>query len=437
MVDFPTPGLPVRINNGATIVCLRAKLPHMNHTIRTYDPARDLDAVARIWLEVGWMKDAAKAPVLGAFLESANAEVAEMKGEAECMVHWTPGSIAYENESLSLCAITAVTTSHIGRKLGFASAMTTRALEQGVADGCAVAALGMFEQGFYDRFGFGTAAYDNEFVFDPAALMVDHVPYEPPVRLTTDDSADMQQALLGRLTAHGAVSLHQPGITVSDVKFRASPFGLGYRNESGELTHFFSGPMKSSQGPWHIRGLAYQSTDQLLQLLRLLRELADQIRSVKLVEPPHVQLQALLKDPIRERARSGGSTHASDSRSFAWWQLRILDLEVCVAARRWHGPELRFNLTLVDPLEDRLDASWRGIGGEYTVTVGQTSKLDQGHTAGLDTLAAGVGAFTRLWFGVRAATTLVVTDDLDGPAQLLGALDQALLLPRPLPGWDF
>ena len=55
----------------------------------------------------------------------------------------------------------------------------------------------------------------------------------------------------------------------------------------------------------------------------------------------------------------------------------------------------------------------------------------------MPTLTASVGAFTRLWLGVRPATGLAVTDDLDGLPELLSALDEILRLPVPNIGWEF
>ena len=52
-------------------------------------------------------------------------------------------------------------------------------------------------------------------------------------------------------------------------------------------------------------------------------------------------------------------------------------------------------------------------------------------------LRASIGALSRLWFGVRPATGLAVTDDLAGPPELLEALDRALVLPPPLPELSF
>ncbi len=409
----------------------------MDDEIRPYDASRDLDAVVRIWLEIGWIDSADKTKALGGFLGAANAEVATMNGEAECMVHWTPGSMRYQDTPLGLCAITAVTTSHIGRKRGFASRMTGRALAQGAAAGHAVAALGMFEQGFYDRLGFATGAYDHEITFDPAALLLDHIPYRTPERIPLDAWADLQGAMAGRLGSHGAVVLDPADLFAAEIGLNEKMYALGYRDEQGELTHFVLGSLQEGHGPFRITFLAYRTTDQLLELLRLLKEQSDQIRSVRMIEPAHVQLQALLREPIRHRWHSHGTDRESMIRSFAWYQLRMLDVSACVAARRWDGGEVRFNLTLTDPAAERLPGPWKGVGGDYTVTVGPSSSAVDGHAPGLATLRTSVGAFTRLWFGVRPATVLRVSDDLDAPVDLLTELDRAFALPHPILGWDF
>jgi len=52
-------------------------------------------------------------------------------------------------------------------------------------------------------------------------------------------------------------------------------------------------------------------------------------------------------------------------------------------------------------------------------------------------LDASVGAFTRLWLGVRPASGLAITDDLAGPDDLLAQLDASLRLPTPQAGWSF
>ncbi len=405
--------------------------------LRAYDPERDLDAVLRIWMEVGWLESAEKRPTLEAFLAAGQAEVAEMDGVPECAVHWSPGTIRYQNTSLPLCAVTAVTTSHIGRKRGFASRMTARALQQGAEAGCAVAALGMFEQGFYDRLGFGTGCYESIFAFDPSSLDVKHVPYRTPVRLTSDHWRDMHAALAGTLPAHGAVRLDSAEFVRGELGFPTKPFAFGYRDDAGALTHFVLGDLEDEYGPFRVIWMAYRSTSELLELLRLLHELSDQFRTVKMAEPPHVQLQALLREPIRDRDRTRGAKGGSQHESIAWMQLRILDVARCIAARRFPGPDVRFNLTLEDPLAGCVEGGWAGISGAYTVTIGTSSTVSEGHTEGLPVLEADVSAFSRLWLGVRPATTLAVSDHLEAPRDLLEALDEAFCLPRAKPGMEF
>jgi len=238
----------------------------VDERIRAYAES-DLDDVFRIWREVGWLDDDDKRDALGVFLQTGSAEVADLDGAAECMVHWTPGTIDHTGTTLGLCAITAVTTSLIGRKQGFASSMTARALRQGAEAGHAVAGLGMFEQGFYDRFGFATAAYDTLYKFDPGRLMIDDVPYRTPVRVTTEMWAEMHAAMTSRLTSHGSVSLQPERIMEAEVGFDDKPYGLGYRDADGTLTHFVQGRMRGEHGPFDITWIAYRTIDQLRELL--------------------------------------------------------------------------------------------------------------------------------------------------------------------------
>jgi hypothetical protein len=82
-------------------------------------------------------------------------------------------------------------------------------------------------------------------------------------------------------------------------------------------------------------------------------------------------------------------------------------------------------------------APWRGGGGEYVVALGPDSSAELGRDERLPILTASVGAFTRMWLGVRPASGLAVTDQLQGPDELIQALDRALCLPEPRLDWDF
>lgn len=136
-------------------------------TFRLYEPERDYDAACRVWLETGWItKEQVDKGLLKHFLVGSRAWVAEVDGEAECLVAATPGKVRYLDDDLDFCCISGVTTSRIARKAGFATRLTAEAVADGAASGAIVAGLGMFEQGFYSRLGFGTGGYEIWWTFD-------------------------------------------------------------------------------------------------------------------------------------------------------------------------------------------------------------------------------------------------------------------------------
>lgn len=429
----------------------------MTLDIRPYDRDRDFDAVRRIWQEVAWLENDEQAAKLGAFLDASHVEVGLLDGEAECSVCWTPGTIRYQHTDLTLCAVTAVTTSRLGRKQGLATTMTARALADGARHGAAVAALGIFDQGFYDRLGFGTGPYNLIANLDPAALDLDHVPYRRPIRLGPDDHLEMHQALTRRHRLHGSVVLDPPAIIEAEAGWTPEGFGLGYRSpDDGRLTHFFYASAKGENGPYRIRVISYEEPAQVLELLRLVKELGDQVVTVRIDEPAEIQLQDLVRTPFRRATQTQGGAHANGVEALADVQHRILDLASTVAARSWSGPEVRFNLHLSDPAPSLLPPpntqpgpdpdpdpdpgpgpAWTGVGGRYTVWVGAPSSLTEGTDPDLPTITATVNAFTRAWLGSRRPSSVALTDHLDGPPDLLVALDEALALPPPRPGWQF
>jgi hypothetical protein len=94
---------------------------------------------------------------------------------------------------------------------------------------------------------------------------------------------------------------------------------------------------------------------------------------------------------------------------------------------------------LSDPIAAVLNGGepWRGVGGDYVVTLGASSGAEKGVDRSLPTLTASVGAFTRMWLGVRPASALAITDELAGPPSLLDELDWALRLPDLHLDWEF
>jgi hypothetical protein len=407
----------------------------MDGEIRDYQSG-DLPSVTRMWQEVGWLDDSElQAGALGHLMGYGATRVGVIDGDAECLVHRTPGSIRYDRHDLSLCANTAVTTSSVARNLGLATRLTAEAIAAGAEEGAAVAALGMFEQGFYNRFGMGTLAYLHHLTFDPAQLRVDP-PRRRPVRITRDDWAEVAALMARRERRHGSVHLDPPEVFRAELDWTENPFvGLGFRADDGRLIACLVGTNAGEHGPLKVGVFAYEDDDALRDLLGLVRSLSAQVHAVSMIEPAGIQLQDLLETPLRS-SDPDAPIHRKWHTATAWYQLRILDLVAGVAARSWAGDAVAFDLVLTDPLSDA-DVAWAGLAGDHTITIGQQSSAEAGHRGDLPVLRASVSAFSRLWFGVRPATGLAVTDELAGDLELLRALDHALVLPPPLPELSF
>ncbi len=405
---------------------------------RDYNPEKDRAAALRIWREVGWLDDEKKEDALARFIACGRAQVAEVNGEAECLVNTAPGTLRYIDQDLPFSGVMGVVTSRVARKRGLAGRLAASTLAQDVAEGVLVAGLGIFEQGFYNQLGFGSGGYEYWFSFDPARLRVD-AKARIPRRITKDDWAAMHGSRLARLRGHGSLNFFPGEVTEADVVWTDGGFGLGYYGPDGELTHHLWCRAKGEHGPYTVRWMSYQTREQFLELMALLRNLGDQVRLVWVQEPPGVQLHDLIEQPFKQRQISKRSEFESTVRTSAYWQVRMCDLAGCLEQTYLWGDAVRFNLALSDPIERFLDddAPWRGLSGDYVVTLGPSSGAEAGTDVHLPTLTASVGAFTRLWLGVRPASGLAVTDALSGPPELLEALDWTLRLPDPKPDWDF
>lgn len=405
---------------------------------RMYDPKKDKEAAHRIWHEIGWIDDKDDEAAMDIFLSGSRVLVADINGTAESLVLSMPGHIRHLQDDLPFSAVAGVTTSRIARRQGFAAKLTAKLIADDVADGALVSGLGMFEQGFYNRLGFGTGSYEHWFHFDPMQLMVEQTA-RVPRRLTGDDWRLIHAATLARRRGHGAVNITPEQFTQAELKWQSKGFGLGYANGADDsLTHFFWGRLKGEHGPLSVGMMIYQSSEQFLELLALIKNLGDQVHSVGMSEPAGIQLQDLLKQPFKNRNLTKKSEHEHNCWANAFWQVRICDVVGCLEKTHL-ADELRFNLALNDPIAEFLpeDAPWRGTTGDYVVTLGPSSGAEAGTDATLPTLTASVGAFSRLWLGVLPATSLAVTDDLSAPPELLEALTHVLRLPKPSFGWDF
>ncbi len=410
--------------------------------LRPYDAEKDREATHRIWVEVGWLEDdEKKLEMMDRFVASGRAIVAEIHGEAESLVLSTPGTFRYLEEDLPFAGVSGVTTSRVARKRGLAGRLTARLIAEDVAAGAAVSGLGMFEQGYYNKLGYGTGRYELWASFDPAQL---RVPQRPrfPSRLGREQASQIHQCRQARRRGHGSINLDLPITTEADMFWTKEGFGLGYYDgPEGELTHHFwcDTDGGSEHGPYSVWWLAFQTLEQFVELLALIQSLGDQVRKVSLREPVGVQLQDFLRQPFRFQQLTARGKYENRISGSAYTQTRICDLKRCLEHTHLPDGSVRFNLKLSDPIERYLDSSqpWRGIGGEYIVTLGPESEARPGQDAALPILEASVGSFTRLWLGVLPASGLAISDELAGPPPLLETLDQLLRLPRPSFDWDF
>lgn len=410
---------------------------------REYNAKRDKDAVHRIWLETGWLEKDNKAQVEGMdlFVNAGKALVADIDGDAECLVLTMPGTIRHLADDLPMSGVTGVTTSRIARKQRIAAKLTAAAVAQDAADGALVSGLGMFEQGYYNKLGYGTGGYEHWISFDPARLRVDAAP-RVPRRITLDDWKLVHEARLSRKRGHGSCNLTPPEMTRAEMLWAKNGFGLGYADaESGALSHHLWCDAKDGgeHGPYTICWMAYKTREQFLELMALLKSQGDQVMSIRMREPAGIQLQDLITQPFRHYDLTEKGKYEARASAYAYWQMRICDVAGCIAGTRLPFGDARFNLKLTDPIEGLLEenAPWRGCAGEYVVTLGKSSGAEAGRDETLPTVSASVNAFTRLWLGVRPASSLRYTDELDAPPELIETLDSVLQLPPPRPDWDF
>ena len=346
-------------------------------TFRPYQESRDYEAVLRIYREVGWITEKDHEQATKALLESARGLVAEIHGSAECLAIGDTGSIRYLKTDLPLCVVAGVTTSRIARKQGLAGRLTAQLLAEEASRGHAVAMLGVFEQGYYNQLGFGNGCYEYWCTLDPSMLQIP-VKARTPVRLGVDDWQMMHNSRLSRFRMHGSCSISSPALTRADILWTEHGFGMGYLDEHGELSHHLWCSAKGEHGPYRVHWMAYRTKDQFLELMALLHSLGEQVRSIRLHEPPGIQLQDFIRQPFKSRQITERSPHENRMTAGAYWQVRILDLNRCLSASKLDCEPIRFNLTLTDPIARLVpeECSWKGDAGEYTVTLASWAVRD-------------------------------------------------------------
>ena len=408
----------------------------MTTEICAYDAQLHFDSAVRHWAEINWGDGAEKEQVrLRRSWEVGSTIVGVIDGAAEALGHWVPGNVRHLDREVSMGAITAITTGPLARQHKFASRITARCLAEAANDGLATAGLGIFDQGFYDRMGFGMGSYDYVAVFDPAQLSVPTLD-RTPVRLTVDDYEEVCAALHRRFRDHGSAVLDPPELVRAELALFDKPMGLGFR-DGERLTHFLFMDTKGDYGPHSVNVYSYESRHQLVELLGLLKSFSDQTLAVRMLQPGGVQMQDFFDRPFRNAERTKGGQYACDISARAFWQLRMLDVAACVTNTPWRSEPTRFNVEVTDPVVVHLDGPWAGVGGSYVFEADDVLSVEHGRDGEVPTLRCSVNALTRWWMGVVPASGLALRPGFDADPELLTQLDHGLITPEPSRGWNF
>jgi predicted acetyltransferase len=406
--------------------------------IRSYEP-KDLEHCLRILREVGWMegKDTDK-EVFEKYVSDTKPLVTELKNEVEVLVLTRTGQVLYQNNDLPMCAVTGVLTSRVARMRGHALKTTALAIANSALCGSTVTFLGIFDQGYYDKLGYGSLSYKRITTIDPASLKVPKLT-RAPIRLTKDDAQAIHDCRRNRKRVHGACNLDGAGSTGCELVWVENSFGLGFKNDDGKLTHFIWLKAKGEHGPYHCCAYAWQTSEQLVELLSVLKSLSDQVHGIRMSDPIDFQLQDFIDRPFGSiRSRKGGD-FAIETSSNAWNQCRILDVQECLGAMKFQGEPVSFQLELSDPIEQYLpnDCSWRGTSGNWVVTLGENSLAIEGNDKSLPKLSCSINDLSRLWMGAANAYALATVGDLKATPELISKIDSVIKLPAPFDDWDF
>jgi hypothetical protein len=406
--------------------------------IRAYKP-EDLKHSLRIFREIGWMdgKDSDK-DVFMAYIDEGNSLVADLNGEVEVFVVTRSGCCKYLEDDIPFSAVTGVATSRVARQQGLAGGVTAMAIAESAKNGAAMSILGIFDQGYYEKFGYGNTVNHRISTIDPSQLKVPRLSRSPK-RLSKNDAKAMHECRCRRKRYHGGCNLNGSGETKATTIWQEHGFGLGFENENGMLTHFLWIEPKGEHGPYNVCFTGWETHEQFIELLSVLNSLSDQIHGVRMADPPRLQLQDFLTRPhATRRARKGGDFDINVV-SQIWMQCRILDLPVCVGAMKCCGPPVSFNLELTDPIEKYLpeESSWRGISGNWIIRIGEDSSATLGSDPALQTASCTVNDLSRIWFGSSTAESVSVTGDFRSDPELIQAIDRVVCIPTPVVDWDF
>ncbi len=416
---------------------------------RIADPKADINAVLGLFRKAGWVSgfkkelfadDSRSKEIVAAFLEDSYAYLACYDGIVESVAQTHQGTIQQTDTILPLCAVTAVICGYVLRKQKATSIALARVLADRAKAGDAFAMLGIFDQGFYDRLGFGTNPYEYEFYIDPRDLNVPKIS-RPPKEFSLDDFKAIYRSRCRAHSMHGVCTISSEAMVKGEMIFHdeKNGFVLGYTNEEGEITHHLFANFEDEHGPGGIHWLVFQNEQQLLELLQIVKSLSDQIYSFWLLQPPQIRLQDYLHEPFRSTELTKGGKLPAKTEAYGFSQLRVLDIAQAVAATHFSGETVSLNIQIDDPIERFLenDSAWRGVGGEYVLHLGEESSISPGRHPNYESISLSVNDFSRMLHGSISPAQLCFMQKMKASEGLLKKLTRVFNLPEPHPQWLF
>ena len=425
--------------------------------VRRLDAQKDCAQIGRIWREIAWVEGEDEAKHLEHFLRDAVGFVALVRGEVEACVTAHQGVTLHQKQELSMWAVTSVTVSRVARRMGLAGRLTALLLAEGASRGYSIAMLGMFEQGFYDRLGFGTGSYERFLTFDPASVQIRETRHEDPIhgapeRISAKDYEAVQRGRVANRRNHGFSWLCSSEALHAEMMWTKEGFGLGYFNEDHSMvTHHIWCKPEGEHGPYEGWWSSYRDDEDMLRLLSIVKGLGDQVHSIEMKEPPGLSLQDFILRPFKQRRITRKGSYESRHSSAAYWQLRILNMEAVFSHLSCKDTQT-FLIDLTDPVGDKLgpaelkmdatlQGSWTGLDGRWLLRLGPESGIARVSADAMPeadhTISTDVGSLSRLWFGAASARSLALQGKLVASVEAEQALDELLSFPEPHPWWDF
>ena len=161
--------------------------------VAVYDEDLHRAGAQLVWHDCGWSDKVDECELLDTFFKLGPSWVGIRDETVQSIVHTAAATIRYQETDIPLQAVTGVTTALQARRGGLAAKTLGHAMAAGVANGAIVSALGIFDQGYYDRLGYGSLDIMRFIRFDPKDIRGAAI-HRSPHRFSESDIEDIHNA---------------------------------------------------------------------------------------------------------------------------------------------------------------------------------------------------------------------------------------------------